>query len=323
MSGVTRFHNFAKNIETAQLGTYYTTFIDGLDYYVVESAAKPILAKAPEWLSDNRVVSTIKDQKCLVILAGSIITFVLFMIWLHPKGGAPKPIDPDLTGKKPLPSDKKEGSDVEDPNKAKLRTSGSQPLGNNPAKSGDRPRANSADYAHDLARSKITLRPLNARKNSGADAGTPLRIVDLTIGDEGELTESSDKDLLNNNNNRLPLDHTAGESERQERLKNKLTSFLSTTTITNNTTGGTTPEIEVKESLTADKTHIGSDNGVENSDKDLLNNNNNRSRSSSAPLNIPGQINRKERIIRNLSPMTAAANDATENTISEIIEDKI
>jgi hypothetical protein len=110
---VNRFHNFAKNIETAHLGNLYTTVIDGLDYYVVECAAKPLLANAPEWLSDNRVVSPIKDNKGLAILVGGIITLIFIIIMLHPKGGAPKPTGPVLKGTTPVPSDKERDSNTE------------------------------------------------------------------------------------------------------------------------------------------------------------------------------------------------------------------
>jgi hypothetical protein len=113
-STATQFHNFAKNIETAHLGNLYTTVIDGLDYYVVECAAKPILEKTPEWVSDNRVVNTILENKGLVILAGGVITFILFIIWLHPKGDAPKLTGPDSKGTTPVHfKKKKEDSGVE------------------------------------------------------------------------------------------------------------------------------------------------------------------------------------------------------------------
>ncbi len=66
---ITRLHNFAKNVETAHLGKLYATAINGLDYYVVQCAAKPVLAKAPEWVSSNRVVNSIQNHKGLTILA--------------------------------------------------------------------------------------------------------------------------------------------------------------------------------------------------------------------------------------------------------------
>jgi hypothetical protein len=107
---VTHYHNLAKNIETAHFGNLYTNVCDGLDYYVVEKAAKPLLSKAPEWIFDNKGVSTILDNKGLAILAGGMISFILFVIWLHPKGEPiepPKPIGEDEKGVDPLASNEK------------------------------------------------------------------------------------------------------------------------------------------------------------------------------------------------------------------------
>ncbi len=113
LSTVNRFHDFAKNIETAHLGNLYTTVIDGIDYYVVECIAKPVLAKAPEWVSDNRVVSSIQNNKGFAILAGSIITIIFIVIMLHPKGEGPKPTPPDATNKIPSHSDDEGDSNTE------------------------------------------------------------------------------------------------------------------------------------------------------------------------------------------------------------------
>ena len=101
-------HKWAKNIETAILGSYYTTVIENLDYYVVECAAKPALNKAPEWVSDNRAVSFIKDYKGLVIVATTVALTIFIMVMLHPK----RPVDAadkDQTGKPdPIPPNKNE-----------------------------------------------------------------------------------------------------------------------------------------------------------------------------------------------------------------------
>lgn len=130
----TRFHNFAKNIETAHLGNLYTTVIDGIDYYIVERAAKPLLEKAPEWVYENSVVDSIKNHKGLYILAAGIITLIFINYMLHPKDevqdhgdnptspkskddanlengdGKNKPVDPNLP--KPTSSNSKDGKET-------------------------------------------------------------------------------------------------------------------------------------------------------------------------------------------------------------------
>lgn len=96
-----RLHNWAKNVETAHLGQYYTTVIDNLDYYIVECVAKPTLNKAPDWVSDNKAVSFIKDYKGLIIVTTTVALAIFILVMLHPKGPAkqdpssePKPITP-------------------------------------------------------------------------------------------------------------------------------------------------------------------------------------------------------------------------------------
>jgi hypothetical protein len=112
---VSRFHNFAKNIETAHLGKLYTQALDGLNYYVVERAAKPALQKAPEWVTSNRAVSAIQSHLGLSIVVGaavSVVSFILFMILLHPKGTTAKPIGPDSLDETPPPSDNEVELDI-------------------------------------------------------------------------------------------------------------------------------------------------------------------------------------------------------------------
>jgi hypothetical protein len=98
----TRFHNFAKNIETVHFGNLYTTVIDNIDYYVVECAAKPLLEKAPQWVYENRVVDSIKNNKGLYILVAGIITLFFINYMLHAKDGVQgpglKPTSPDANG---------------------------------------------------------------------------------------------------------------------------------------------------------------------------------------------------------------------------------
>ncbi len=133
----TRFHNFAKNIETAHLGKLYTTVLDGIDTYVVEGVAKPFLEKAPEWVYENSIVDSIKNNKGLYILAAGIITLFFINYMLHPKGEAQiketppkskgegdgddvdssaekeKPTEPDLSKPNPLISDDKKDTNIE------------------------------------------------------------------------------------------------------------------------------------------------------------------------------------------------------------------
>jgi hypothetical protein len=111
---ITRFHNFAKNVETAHLGKFYTTVINGLDYYVVERAAKPALAKAPEWVSSNRVVNFIQNNKGLTILAAGIITLIFIVVMLHPPGNAAKSTGTGSPDRAPETSDDEGDSDVRD-----------------------------------------------------------------------------------------------------------------------------------------------------------------------------------------------------------------
>ena len=112
-TNVSRFHNFAKNVETAHIGKLYTTVIDGLDYYFIECTAKPVLAKAPEWVSDNRVTNSILNHKGLTILAAGIISFIFFVIMLHPKGEAAKSAGTGSPVGSPRRSDDDEDSDIE------------------------------------------------------------------------------------------------------------------------------------------------------------------------------------------------------------------
>jgi hypothetical protein len=293
---VTRFHNFAKNIETAQLGAYYTTCIDNIDYFVVECVAKPVLAKTPEWVYENRIVTTLLDNKGLVILAGSIITFIFIVIMLHPQDQAPYSTGPDLTKKTPLPSDKKEGSATEDTDSTLENKDSDDSILldvyniNTGAKKTDDGIGVFSTSEKEDAESEV--------KDLATD-GTPTSPADPDNGVENKI--------LNNPNNHFPLDHTAGESERQKRLKNKLSSFLFPTT-TSLTPGDTTSESEVKD-LAPDGTPTSPadpDDGVENN----LNNNSNNLTSLNL-LPTPEQHSRKERLIRILSPVTDAANNAT------------
>jgi hypothetical protein len=100
---LTRFHNFAKNVETAHLGKLYTTFIDNLNYYVVECVAKPVWRAAPPSVSNNRAVSFIQNHKGLSIIVAGVATAALsiyIIVMLHPptkeavKAITP-PIDPN------------------------------------------------------------------------------------------------------------------------------------------------------------------------------------------------------------------------------------
>lgn len=91
---VSGFHNYAQNIETARLGNLYSKAFDGLNYYVVECVAKPALEKAPEWMTDNLAVSTIRNNQGLSIVVGislAVASLVSFIIWLHPEGTTSKP----------------------------------------------------------------------------------------------------------------------------------------------------------------------------------------------------------------------------------------
>ena len=103
---VTYFHNFAKNIETAHLGKLYTTFHDGIDTYVVEGVAKPLLEKAPEWVYENSVVDSIKNHKGLYILAAGIITLFFINYMLHAKSGVQGPDE------RPTPPDSNDEKDT-------------------------------------------------------------------------------------------------------------------------------------------------------------------------------------------------------------------
>jgi hypothetical protein len=97
---VSRFHTFAQSIETAHLGNLYSKALDGLDYYVVELAAKPALKNAPEWVTDNLAVNTIRTYQGLSIFVGAaltVVSLVSFIIWLHPEGTTPKPPRTDST----------------------------------------------------------------------------------------------------------------------------------------------------------------------------------------------------------------------------------
>lgn len=127
-------HHYLKNIETAHLGNLYTTVIDNLDYYFIECAAKPLLNQAPEWVTDNQVVDSIKNNKGLAIAIAGTVTLALliyFVVLLHPKtakdpdqsapGAATKPDASKLGGKEVPETDKptngsaaaSEGSPVE------------------------------------------------------------------------------------------------------------------------------------------------------------------------------------------------------------------
>ncbi len=89
-----RFHNYAKNVETAHLGNLYSSTLDNLHYYAIESVAKPALSKAPEWVSDNRVVSIIRSHQGISMAVGAaltLISIVSFWIWLHPAGKTTTP----------------------------------------------------------------------------------------------------------------------------------------------------------------------------------------------------------------------------------------
>jgi hypothetical protein len=87
---VSRCHTYVQSIETANFGKFYSKALDGLNYYLVDSVAKPALQKAPEWVYDNRAVNAVLKNKGISILVVAVVSFVFFVIWLHPKGPTSK-----------------------------------------------------------------------------------------------------------------------------------------------------------------------------------------------------------------------------------------
>ncbi|HEX4840294.1 MAG TPA: hypothetical protein VFU89_07640 [Rhabdochlamydiaceae bacterium] len=82
---VSHCHTYIKGIETANLGKIYTKVLDGLNYYLVGSVAKPALQKVSEWGYTKRAIDLVLNNKKVSIVAGAGL-FVLFVIWLHPSG---------------------------------------------------------------------------------------------------------------------------------------------------------------------------------------------------------------------------------------------
>jgi|GEM_PF-1988664 len=78
-------HTYVKSIETANFGKLYTKAFDGLNYYVVDSVAKPALQKVSELDYTKRAVDTILKHKNVSIVVG-VGLLLLFLIWLHSSG---------------------------------------------------------------------------------------------------------------------------------------------------------------------------------------------------------------------------------------------
>lgn len=92
-----------KTFKMPSPGTIYTSVTNNLDYYFIQGLVKPALDKAPDWVFDNRVVTSIKNNRQVSIIIGGTIAalFVLsFLIWLHPKAPVKKP-DPKPEDGKP------------------------------------------------------------------------------------------------------------------------------------------------------------------------------------------------------------------------------
>jgi hypothetical protein len=102
-------HNYVKN--TDHLGRLYSSTLHTLDHYLIKGAAEPALSKAPEWVSDNRIVTAIQNHQGISLAVGAaltLISFVSFVIWLHPTGKTVKLKDTGTTPPSPKTKVQKE-----------------------------------------------------------------------------------------------------------------------------------------------------------------------------------------------------------------------
>jgi len=109
---VSRCHTYVKGIETAHVGYFYSRALDGLNYYLVDSIAKPVLQKAPEWVYDNRAVNAVLNNKNILIVTVAVVSFVLFVVWLHPEREASREEKVGKSGGATGDSDKVSGEET-------------------------------------------------------------------------------------------------------------------------------------------------------------------------------------------------------------------